>query len=182
MRWGCLALVVLLVVSSLADAQDASGPSLHPFSISSLNTAFAMQGEFEGEYRIYPDRIELKVTKANIRISEHCPYKGRRRLSAVKFGLATGADGEGWKILDGSQEFFSEQVMSPGDAHSLSEFHVQIPSADAVDLSRHWLVVQMEDTVLDVPEEKRRKGYAYAHSRRDIFARAKQDGAGAARQ
>src|SRR5687767_7693215 len=160
MRQGFLALVVLLSISSVAQAQDAGAPDAHPFSISSLNTAFAMQGDFEGEYRIYPDRIDLKVTKANIRISEHCPYKGRRLLSAVKFGLATGTNGERWKIANTGQEFFLEQVMRPGDLHSLGELYFSIPIDDSVDLSKHWLVVQMQDNVLDVPEEKRRKGYA----------------------
>jgi len=132
-----------------------------------------MQGDFDGEYRIYPDRIELKVTKANISISEHCPYKGRRLLSAVKVGLATGTDAGRWKIVRGSQEFLLEQVMSPGDRHSLGELYFSIPKDASVDLSKHWLVVQMEDIVLDVPEEKRRKGYAFAHSGRDIFTQAK---------
>ena len=173
MRRGFLALIVLLVASSLAKAQDAGGPDARPFNISSLNTAFAMQGDFEGEYRIHPDRIELKVAKANIRISEHCPYKGRRLLSAMKFGLAVSTDDGRWKVANWSQEFFVEQVMSPGDTHSLGELYFYIPKDDSIDLSKHWLVVQMEDTVLDVPEEKRRKGYAYAHSCRDIFTQAK---------
>jgi hypothetical protein len=54
--------------------------------------------------------------------------------------------------------------MSPGDTHNLGELYFYIPRDDSVDLSKHWLVVQMTDTAIDVPEEKRRKGYAYAHS------------------
>ena len=173
MKQGLLALVVLLIISPLAKAQNGGSPEAHPFSISSLNTAFAMQGDFEGEYRIYPDRIELKVTKANIRISEHCPYKGRRLLSGVKFGLATSTEDKRWKMVDAGQEFFLEQVMSPGDMHSLGELYFDIPKDNSIDLSKHWLVVQMEDTVLDIPEERRRKGYAFAHSCRDIFTQAK---------
>ncbi len=173
MKSGFLALAVLLIISPFVKAQDADVAQAHPFSISSLNTAFAMQGEFEGEYRIYPDRIELKVTKANIRISEHCPYKGRRLLSAVKFGLATSTEDKRWKIANAGQEFFLEQVMSPGDTHSLSELYFYIPKDDLFDLSKHWLVVQMEDTVLDISEEPRQKGHAYAHSRRDIFTQVK---------
>jgi hypothetical protein len=169
MRNGFPALLVLLVISSLTRALDAGGSDARPFSISSLNTAFVMQGDFGGEYRVYPNRIELKITKANIRISEHCQYKGRGLLSAVKFGLATGTDDGRWKIAHGGQEFFLEQVISSGDIHSLGELYFSIPKDDSVDLSKHWLVVQMEVTVLDVPEEKRLKGYAYAHSCRDIF-------------
>jgi hypothetical protein len=76
-------------------------------------------------------------------------------------------------MVDAGQEFFLEQVMSPGDMHSLGELYFDIPKDNSIDLSKHWLVVQMEDTVLDIPEERRRKGYAFAHSCRDIFTQAK---------
>lgn len=173
MKKGFLTLLVLIIISPLTKAQDGSGPEARPFSISSLNTGFAMQGDFEGEYRVYPDRIELKVTKANIHVSERCPYKGRRLLSAVKFGLATETDDGRWKIAHEGQEFILEQVMSPGDSQGLGELYFSIPKDDSVELSKHWLVVQIEDTALDVPEEKRRKGYAFSHSGRDIFTQAK---------
>lgn len=169
MKERSLALLILLIAFPCAAAQDGGASEARPFSISSLNTAFAMQGDFEGEYRIYPDRVELRVTKANISISEHCPYKGRRLLSGVKFGLAVNTGDKRWKIAAAAQEYFLEQVMSPGDAHNLGELYFYIPRDDSVDVSKHWLVVEMADTVLDVPEEKRSKGYAYAHSRRDIF-------------
>jgi hypothetical protein len=164
-------LVFLLAVSPFAAAQDGGAAEARPFSISSLNTPFAMQLHADGEYRVYPDRIELRVTRADIRISEHCPYKGRRLLSALKFGLATHTEDGRWTIADGGQDFFLEQVMSPGDTHGLGELYFHIPKDDSIDLSKHWLVVQMEDTTLDVPEQRRRKGYAFAHSCRDIFTR-----------
>jgi len=173
MRLGLLLLFVLLFAPPPAEVQDSGGPNAHPFSISSLNTAFGMQGEFEGEYRVYPDRIELRVTKANIHISEHCPYKGRRLLSALNFGLAAEAGGGRWKVDSWGQEFPLEQVMSPGETHSLGELYFHIPRGESADLSKHWLVVQMEDIALDVPDEKRRKGYAFAQSCRDIFTRGK---------
>lgn len=171
MRLGCLLVLTLLTFAS-AKAQDAGAAEAHPFSISSLNTPFAMQGVFEGEYRIDSGQVELKITKAEIRISEHCPYKGRRLLSAVKFGLATTTDGNRWKIVNTASELPLEQIMRPGDTYSLGELYFYIPIEDSIDLSKHWLVVQLADTVLDVAEEQRQKGYAYAHSRRDIFTRS----------
>ncbi len=175
MKKGLLALVVLLSVSPLAGAQSAFSPEAHPFTISSLNTPFATQGEFEGEYRVYPERVELRVTKANVYLSEHCPYKGLRLLSAVKFGLAAGTDGNRWKTVGAGKEFLMEQVMSPGDTYSLGELYFDIPRDSSIDLSKHWLVVQMEEFALELPEERQRKrpGYAFAHSRRDIFAPGK---------
>jgi hypothetical protein len=163
------ALMILLVVSISTKAQDADVSEARPFHISSLNTAFAVQGDFKGEYRIHSDWIEVKVTKANIRISHDCPYKGRRLLSAMKFGLATNTDGKRWNIAHAGQEFFLERVMRPGDVHSLDELYFHIPIERSTDLSRHWLVIQLEDVVLDVAKEKQLKGYAYAHSCKDIF-------------
>ena len=174
MKRGLLALVVLLCVPPPAGAQGGVSPEARPFAVSSLNTGFATQGDFEGEYRVYADRIELKVTRANIYLSEHCPYKGLRLLSAVKFGLAKGIDGGRWKMLDAGREFLHEQVMRPGDTYDLGELYFDIPRDGSLDLSKQWLVVQMEEYALDIPEERHRPGFAFAHSRRDIFAPARQ--------
>ena len=173
MKEKSLALLILLITASFAAAQVGGAPESQPFTISSLNTPFAMQGDFAGEYRIYPDRIELRLTKADISISEHCPYKGRRLFSGIKFGLAVNTDGKRWKIATAAPEYFLDQVMSPGETHNLGELYFYIPRDDSIDLSKHWLVVQMSATAIDFPEEKQRKGHAYAHSCRDIFTRAK---------
>lgn len=169
MRLAVLAVVVLLVLVPLSKAQDAGEPEAKRFTISSLNTPFAVQADFEGEYRIYPNMIELKVTKADIRVSEHCPYQGRRLLSSVKVGLATTTDDKRWKIAIIGREFPIERVVQPRDSFSLGELYFHIPVENSIDLSKHWLVVKIEDTPLDVAEEERGKGYAFAHSRRDLF-------------
>jgi len=161
--------MVLLVVASSAKAQNANTSDGIPFHISSFNTPFALQGNFEGEYRVYPNRIEIRVTKADIRISDHCPYKGRRLLSAVNFTLATSVEDKKWKIVYPGQQHLLELVMTAGDAANLGELYFNIPIDGAIDLSKHWLVVQMNDTALDVPVEERTVGYAFAHSSRDIF-------------
>jgi hypothetical protein len=166
-------LLFFLAVSSVAKAQNADVPRVSPFHISSLNTSFAMQGDFEGEYRVYPNRIEVKVTKADIRISERCPYKGHRLLSAVTFSLATSIDSKKWKIAYSGQGYSLERVMSSGDVVNLGELYFNIPIDESIDLSKYWLVVQMNDTVLDIAEEERVTGHAYAHSCRDIFSQPK---------
>jgi hypothetical protein len=171
MRILVAALVAFLAVFPVANAQeeDAGAAKVGSFHISSLNSAFAMQGDFEGEYRIHPDRIELKLTKSDVRLSEHRPYKGRRLLSALKFGLATKTEDDNWKIALPWQAVSLERVMSPGDEHSLGELHFNIPIDASTDLSRHWLVAQMDELILDVPE-RRMIGRSYARSCQDIFA------------
>jgi len=175
MKVRSLVLLILLIVSPSVIAQSSGAPEAQHFNISSLNTAFAVQGDFVGEYRVYPDRIEVRVTKADISISEHCPYKGRRLLSGIKFGLAVKTE-DRWKIATAAPEVTLERVMNPGDTYNLGELgelYFYIPKDDSLVLSKHWLVVQMADTALDLPDEKRRQGYAYAHSRCDIFAHDK---------
>lgn len=163
------ALAILLTISPLAEAQGLSQSESRPFSISSLNTAFALQGNFEGEYRVYSDHIELKVTTATILFRRDSPYKGRSLLSSLRLGLATRIDGNRWKPANMGQEVSLEQMMRPGAVYSLGELHLYIPIDDSVDLSKHWLVAQMEDIVLDAPGEEGLKGYSFAHSSRDIF-------------
>ena len=169
MRLIITTLMVLLIVTSLSKAQNANLSDGIPFHISSFNTPFAMQGNFEGEYRVYPNRIEIRVTKADIRISEHCPYKGRRLLSAVGFSLGTSLGDKKWNTVSHGQQHLLELVMIAGDAVSLGELYFNIPIDETIDLSKYWLVVQMSDTALDVPIAEREVGYAFAHSSRDIF-------------
>ena len=172
MRLNFLAVVLLAVIFPVTKAQDTSGPEARAFRVSPLDTPFAVQGDFEGDYRIYPNGIEVKITKAEIRVSEHCPYKGRRLLSSVKFGLATAIDDKGrWKIVTAAQELVVDRVVQPGDSFSLGELYFYIPTTDSIDLSKHWLAVQIGDNVMDVPSEKKRKGYAFAHSCRDLFTK-----------
>ena len=162
-------LMVFLIVAAFSTTQNAQTSDGIPFTVSSLNTPFAMQGYFEGEYRVHPGLIEIRVKRADIRISENCPYKGRRLLSAVSFGLATNLDGKKWKIAYRGQEHFLELIMSAGGTAQLGELNLNIPIDPTIDLSKHWFVVQMNDTALDVPKEERVAGYAFAHSSRDIF-------------
>lgn len=162
-------LFVLSGIAPLAMAQD--GSEARPFSISSFNTPFAMQGEFEGEYRVYPDRIRLRVTKTHIRLSEHCPYKGRRVLEEIKFDLATHTEGKKWNTIKRGQSFLLGELMRPGDQLRLSELYFDILIDDSIDLDKHWLVVQMGETSLDLAATEPRKGFSFAHSCRDIFTR-----------
>jgi hypothetical protein len=164
-----LSLSFLITTAAVCHAQTSNDPVAVPFSISSFSTRFAMQGEFEGEYRILPDSVEILVKKAVVRISTNCPYKGRRRLGTITFGLAMAAGEKSWKRSTMSQPFIVERVMSAGDEIELGAMYFSIPRYADLDLQKHWLLVQMSDFTLDLPDEKPREGAAFAHSCRDIF-------------
>ncbi|HEV7843182.1 MAG TPA: hypothetical protein VGO69_05765, partial [Pyrinomonadaceae bacterium] len=155
---------------------DSIAPKAVPFHFSSYDTGFAMQGDFEGEYRVYPRSVEISLSKAVIRISEHCPYKGRREFAALSFRLATNTPDGKWDMVFESQKFFVNRIMIPGDEYPLEPTRFSIPKEETTDLSKHWLVVQLDDNTLDDPQGRHIPGFAFAHSSKDIFIpKKKQD-------
>jgi hypothetical protein len=161
---------ILLLCPFVARAQDAAEPEAVPFHITSYNTPFAMQGDFEGEYRVYPKSIEVSLSRAVIRISEHCPYKGRREFAALGMILASmGPNGKVDKRFK-SEKLTVGRVMLPGDEYSLGSIHFSIPKEETTDLSKHWFAIYMDDIVLDHPTRRNPvQGFALALSLKDIF-------------
>jgi len=168
MKTAFLALIILLMVSPLAMAQPSDSEA-QSFVITSHNSTFGVQGVFEGEYRVFTNRIQINLKRAEIRISETCPYKGRRLVSSVKFGLAVSTADNRWKIARASgNEYRPRRIMLPGDTYDLGTLYFEIPVDETIDLLKHWLVIQMEDNALDADDEEQ-EGYAFAHTSRDIF-------------
>jgi hypothetical protein len=163
---------LLFLCQPRARAQTVAEYELVPFHISSLDTAFAMQGDFEGEYTVYPEGVSVRLTKALVRIGTHCPYKGARELRAISFALATDTDEGRWKVDLRSLKYTVARVMLPGDEYGLDGVEFFIPKKLTTDLSKHWLVVQMDDWTRDVHEgDEPSEGFAFAHSCRDIFVK-----------
>ncbi|HKQ51763.1 MAG TPA: hypothetical protein VJT74_05295 [Pyrinomonadaceae bacterium] len=165
-----LSLFVLCRPAAHAQQVVAEGETA-AFHISSLDTPFAMQGDFEGEYTVYPEAIRVRLTKALVRVGTHCPYKGRREFRAVSFWLATTNPETGkWKRAFTSQKHLVRTVMLPGDEYRFDGAEFLIPKEAATDLSRHWFVVEMEDVALEVPSKGGAvEGYAFANSCPDVF-------------
>jgi len=169
-------LIAIFVTSTSATkAQAPALPESHPLRISSLDTPFAVQADFEGEYRVYPDRIELNFKKTEILVRDNCPYRGRRLLTGIRINLAEATE-TGWKLdIKGSTSGL-EHEMGPGDKWNLGETTFQIPLPSAIELPLHWLVVQIEEVALDtssIPRDEPKEGYSFAHSPRNIFAQIK---------
>jgi hypothetical protein len=160
---------VLLLCPIAGRAQSTAEPQAVPFHITSYNTPFAMQGDFEGEYRVYPRSIEVSLNKAVIRISEHCPYKGRREFSALGIILASEGQNGKWDKRFKSQKYTVGRIMLPGDEYSLGSIHLSIPKEETTDLTKHFFVIYMDDLVLDHPKGKPMQGFSLAVSCRDIF-------------
>jgi hypothetical protein len=165
-----LLLSFLLLAAAVAYAQSEGESNSKSFHFSSRGTGFGVQGEFEGTYIIYDDSIEVKMDKATIYVSEHCPYQGQRSINQLKFGLATERVSDGrWEIESAGQPIILDLLMSPKEEYSLYNLTFSIPKDRNLDLAKRWLIVAIQTDALDVPQEKRKKGYVYAHSCKDIF-------------
>ncbi|MBD1808608.1 pentapeptide repeat-containing protein [Microcoleus sp. FACHB-SPT15] len=57
-----------------------------------------------------------------------------------------------------------------GDIYTFNDARFLIPRDGLTDLSKHWLIVQMETITLDGEYATGSPGYSYAHSRRTIFS------------
>lgn len=164
----------ILLCQPAARAQTVADYEPIPLHISSLDTAFAMQGDFEGEYTVYPEGISVRLTKALVRIGTHCPYKGAREFRAISFALATLNDDGRWKMENRSLKYVVSRVMLPGDEYRFDGVEFFIPKRLTTDLSKHWFVVQMDDWILNFPAGAApTEGFAFANSCRDIFVKGK---------
>jgi len=166
-----LAFTSLLFGISVAYAQSTGEPEDKPFHISSRETAYGVQGEFEGTYRIYDSSIELYVSKATLYVSEHCPYQGRRGINYIKFGLWN-EDASKWKVENNALPLYLNVIMRPREEYSLSDLHFSLPKESTIDLAKRWLVVEIQEDTLDEPIESGKKGYAFVHSCKDIFVKS----------
>lgn len=160
----------LLLGMSATYAQSAGEPKAMPFHISSRGSAYGVQGEFEGTYRVYESSIEVDVRKATLSVSEHCPYQGRRRINYIKFGLWN-EEAAKWKVENSDTPLYLYAIMGPREEYPLSDLHFSLPKQSTLDLARRWLVVEIQEDALDFPIENRKTGYAFVHSCPDIFIR-----------
>ena len=167
-----ITLFVLCQPAARAQQVVAEGEAV-PFHISSLDTGFAMQGDFEGEYTVHRGSVKVRLKKALVRIATHCPYKGYREFQAIRFALATANPETGkWDMAFKSQKYHVGKVMLPGDEHRFDGVEFVIPKEAATDLAKHWFVVQMDDLVFEHPTKKEpSQGYAFADSCQDIFVK-----------
>lgn len=164
-----LVLTLLLLGTSAAYAQTVAESETKPFHFSSRGSAFGLQGEFEGTYRVYDLSIEVNVTKATLYVSENCPYQGRREVNYIKFALW---NPEIPKVENSARPIYLYLVMSPRQEHILTDLHFSLPKESTLDLESRWFVVEMEEDAVDLPPmDKEKRGYAFAHSCKHIFAR-----------
>ena len=164
-----LVVALLLIASSLTIAQSNIVSEPQPFHISSLGTAFGVQGDFKGTYLVRDNYIEVNVTKATLYVSEHCPYKGRSLVNQLRFALATYNEEGRWKIESSAPPLQLGLIMTPKEERSLDPYIFFIPKAKDVDLTTRWFVIEIQTDAIDYPKYRPGSGFVFASSCRDIF-------------
>jgi len=168
--------VILLLAGTMYSVKGQTSSVEKSFHFSSIGTGFGVQGEFFGTYVIEDDAIRVNVTRAFISVSEHCPYKGRRGITQISFGLATAISADGvWKIETTAPPTLLGIIMRPKEEQVFYGLYFSIPRKKGIDLSKRWFVVNIQDEILDPPPDKPgfpRGGSSFAHSCRNIFVEA----------
>lgn len=160
----------LLSVVTFVQAQTNENAASGTFKVSSLNDGFfAFVGEFEGNYRVFPERVEVEVTRGKIILRDISAYRGQRELKGLSVGLA-GANEKRWKVAYDSEPLKIDKVMTPNIEHQIENTKFIITKDPTIDLSQHWLVFTMSGRMLDSANPAENQiGTTYAHSSRNIF-------------
>lgn len=161
--------MVLLATAHFGLAQDVGEQRL---KMSSMGSGFGVQGEFIGQYKIESDAVHIILSEASLYVSENCPYKGRRGILQLQFSLAEEISPDGkWRLSSRSEPIPLGIIMSPGDRRRLGPLNFRIPVKANVDLTKRWLVVQIQEESMD-PTPGRigvSRGFSFAHSCKNIF-------------
>lgn len=166
-------LTALLVFPSFVKAQKIEDVGPISFKMESVK-GFAMRGSFEGEYRILPGSIELKITEGSIFLADNTLYRGSRMLKNMTFSLAElTKNGRRFQLIKTSQSkpLDITKVMRPLDTYNFADTYVfSIPIDETTDLSKVWIVAKMNIDNLELLEGKMAKsGYTLAHTCQNVF-------------
>jgi hypothetical protein len=135
------------------------------FTISSLeDTFFQLIGICEGSYKVHWFYIEVELEKVSLTLRDLPSYKDHGDLTLQSFTLGLGATTDsGWHIPD-RDAYELNQLIRRKQTISLKPMKFTIPKRWNEDLSKRWLVVQLQH---------QNTSFAYMHSYRDMFINRK---------
>lgn len=110
-----------------------------PFYISSLYPSYpypkmGMEGTFEGEYRIFPDYVEVIVKKG--KVYNYLPSKKFTYLRSLKFFLSYKGTPKKWeKFPDSRFNVLEKGRLNYGESYSFTNIRFVIPKSSSTELS-----------------------------------------------
>lgn len=174
MRFLLFTLLAVLYVFPCFVAAQETDRTARPISFKIRTVpGFAMQGGFEGEYHVLANSIEVKITKANFLLQDNSPYRGRRMLKSLSFGLATYYKDENhFQSIKTSQSqpLAIEKEFRSLDRHTLGTIYFSIPKDQNTDFSKAWIFASIAVEPLDLFQgQKMQSGFSYAHTCQNVF-------------
>jgi len=160
--------IIFFSVPHCSTTTQASEQGRSPISVilSTYDTEYGLQTKIEAKLVEKVDSVEINITDIKMRLSEHCPYKGPRRLVAMKAGLAARAQNGGWRFETISERVKFDITIMPGVEHQLGPVSLSAPKSVKGSLSDYWIAVQVEE---ETPPDSKSSGYSFIHSCRNVF-------------
>lgn len=160
-----IGLIIFFFPSPQSQLSKANSNNSIPFFMSSQNNGFfSIVGSFEGQFKVLPESVEIVVNKAHINSSRQHPILKSNNITAITAGLGIQNKYKEWTISYRSQRLPMNKIISPEGFLVLDNLNFSIPKNKSTDISRNYLVIELEITNSD-----NSVGYTYVHSDEDIF-------------
>ena len=113
------------------------------FSVSNLQSPFAVKGQFSGEWSASPEQVFVAFSRSVITYPEVNPAGDPEQwISFIRIGLAETFD-QSWDIVAESEDFSVDQAVVAGSELSLPPFSLSFKLPDRQELINRWLVVSI---------------------------------------
>lgn len=159
--------IILVFIVSIFTKCYAQTQPIVEFNISSMNSGFAITGIFQGEYRIYNDFIEINFVKSKFLSNNNLENKRKRLLKSMTVGLGKNLPDGKWDMTNHSLSYLIDKPIDLSESYNMENIKFLIPKDLNIDLSKNWIIIQLEITELEGATNQ--IGYVYAHSNKDIF-------------
>lgn len=130
----------LISEPSPSQPKSSSNSQPVPFYVSSLDSSYpfpdmAMKGTFEGEYRVFPDYVEVIVKKGTI--YNHLPNKKSTYLRSLNFFINYYSTPQKWeKFPDSRFEVLQKNRLNYGESYTFTNIRFVIPKSSSTELSK----------------------------------------------
>ncbi|HEX8550744.1 MAG TPA: hypothetical protein VF681_04240 [Abditibacteriaceae bacterium] len=140
-----------------------------PFHANNWDSAFGVQHNVVGSYRVFPDRLEVHITTISLRLNKKLKLAVPRYLHNFYMGVAVPLDGARWKIARPSEAVALGFTLSQGDEAIRENIDFTIPLDGTISGSKSWLVCTAVESLSTDSSSKASVGYSHSHSNTNLL-------------
>ena len=142
-----------------------------PFRISSLDTQFAIVGEFEGVARVGADTIEVVISRAVVQLASGVSPSDTVSDIRVSAGLGMPLDDQGnWIVADSSEWLPVRKRLAGGERQALGPLRFRALRPTQAPLSSFWLLLALEGRTGSSARQPGTLFGTFAHGDPEMFA------------